>query len=503
MEAMALSRLQWIARARGALPPELCGFRAQRSTGDCLAVVVGTLEQASAFDTLPHESVFSAVRALGVVGNLLAYVQAFLADRKFAVGRATSSPRPVTTGVPQGSVLSPSLFNLTHAPIIECIPKAGRFPVRALVCADDVALYVRGPTSAITEMGRGLQAALDSVAGFLRAIGLQLSSAKSEATMVHPRAAARRHTGRVLIDGVPLSWEPTVSYLGLTIDHRLTWVAAVKRLRAASLRVERAVRRLLARGVLPVCHGLPRMSRVAETLAETGAWPPSLTVDLRALGHIERLSRAPGAGPILSLLRDLPASLAGKMTQLFEHIVADPPAPPPACPPPSLAVPLDAAARIQDDLAGSAAAACIAPSLGIENQCRLPCRASSTTAELVGIYLAADVLEQSPRITRAAILTDSRPALQQLLLEERAPLLAQRVACRLHALQQRGLDLRLQWVPSHVGVAGNEAVDKLARREHDPSTQITQWVSLFDTAPPRRPSCARTPATPSPGGRLH
>ncbi|XP_072145540.1 uncharacterized protein [Dermacentor andersoni] len=513
METMALSRLQWIARARGALPPEQCGFRAHRSTGDCIAVVVGTLEQArrageaafllllldvrSAFDSHPHEWIISAVEALGVVGNLLAYVKAFLANRTFAVrvGRATSSPRPVTTGVPQGSVLSPFLFNLTLAPIIECLPKAGCFPVRAVVYADDVALYVRGPRTAIAEMRRELQEALNSVAGFLRAIGLQMSSTKSEAFMVHPHAATRRHTGRVLVDGVPLSWQPT--WRNIDGDHRR---------------------------VLRMCHGLPRASRVAETLAETGAWPPSLTADLRVLGHIERLSSAPDASPIVSLLRQLPASRVGKMLQLFEAIVADPPAPAPDWPPPSLAVPLDvclelpgvrskhrtplcaimqeAAARIEDDLAGrahlytdgsvledgSAAAACIAPSLAIESQCRLPCRANSTTAELVGIHLAADTLEQSPHIARAAIITDSRPALQQLLLEERAPLLA-----------QRGLDLRLQWVPSHVGVAGNEAVDKLARRAHDHNTPITQRVSSFDTAPLR---IRRELALRHPDGRL-
>ncbi|XP_070384873.1 uncharacterized protein [Dermacentor albipictus] len=336
----------------------------------------------------------------------------------------------------------------------------------------------------MTEMRRGLQAALDSVAGFLRAIGLELSSTK--------KRAVRRLLGR----GQGCAPSFAVSVYGAMALSRVFYALPLCDVRDSLWRaVDRDHRR-----VLRVCHGLPRMSRVAETLAETGAWPPSLTADLRALGHIERLSRAPGTGPILSLIRDLPASRVGKMLQLFTNIVADPPAPPPAWPPPSLAVPLDeAAARIQDDLAGrahlytdgsvledgSAAAACFAPSLALESQCRLPCRANSTIAELVGVHLAADALEQSPHIARAAILTDSRPALQQLLLEERAPLLAQRVACRLHALQQRGLDLRLQWVPSHVGVAGNEAVDKLARRAHDQNTPITQRVSDFDTAPLR------------------
>nr|XP_054921490.1 uncharacterized protein LOC129382122 [Dermacentor andersoni] len=576
MEAMALSRLQWIADARGALPPEQCGFRAHRSTADCIAVVVGTLEQArlqrqaaflllldiqSAFDCLPHDTILSSVRALGVEGRLLAYIEAFLAGRTAAVrvGGTVGSPRPVNCGVPQGSVLSPFLFNLALAPIIECIPKTGRFPVRAVLYADDIALFVRGPPSATAAMRNQLQAALDIVANFLRAIGLRLSSTKSEAILIHPRSV-RRHTGCILVDGVPLPWRLTVRYLGLTIDSRLSWLAAVSRLRAEMRRVESAVRALLARGdgcpssfaaalysavalpkvlyalplcrvsarlwklidgdhrrVLRMCHGLPRSSRIAETLAETGAWPVSLTADLRALGHLERLSRAPDAGPILFLLRSLRQSRVGTVCELFDSLVVDTPPVPPSWPPPHQRAPLhvrlglpgvrskhrtplcavqqEAAARIEDDLGGrthlyadgsvlvdgSAAAACVAPDLGISRQCRLSYRASSTTAELAGLHLAADILEESPHITSAAILCDSRAALQQLLLDERGPPLAQRLACRLHALQS-SCDLRLQWIPSHVGVAGNETADQLARRAHNPSTALTARVSSIDTA---------------------
>ncbi|XP_037561017.1 uncharacterized protein LOC119440151 [Dermacentor silvarum] len=214
-----------------------------------------------------------------------------------------------------------------------------------------------------------------------------------------------------------------------------------------------------------MCHGLPSASRVAETLAEIGAWPVSVTADLRALGHLERLSRAPGAGPMLSYLRELPKSR-------------------------------EAAARIHDDLVGkahlytdgsvrqdgSAAAACVVPHLDVARQCRLSYRASSTTAELVGLHLAADILEESPFLNRVAILCDSRSALRQLLLDERPPPLAQRIACRLHALQQQGCDLWIQWIPSHVGVAGNEAADDLAKRAHDPLSPLLTRFNSFDVA---------------------
>ncbi|KAH7978077.1 hypothetical protein HPB49_004428 [Dermacentor silvarum] len=103
------------------------------------------------------------------------------------------------------------------------------------------------------QMRMRLQAAVDAVGDFLRAIVLRLSAVKSEAIKVQPRAAARRHTGCVFVDGVSLPWRLTVRYLGLIIDHRLTWYPAVKQLRAAMRRVEGAVRALLARDGCPPC----------------------------------------------------------------------------------------------------------------------------------------------------------------------------------------------------------------------------------------------------------
>lgn len=64
---------------------------------------------------------------------------------------------------------------------------------------------------------------LEAVAGFARAISLCISPTKTEVFMVHPRAAASRRTRCVLLDGTLLPWRLAVRYLGLTVDHRLTW----------------------------------------------------------------------------------------------------------------------------------------------------------------------------------------------------------------------------------------------------------------------------------------
>lgn len=151
---------------------------------------------------------------------------------------------------------------------------------------------------------------------------------------------------------------------------------------------------------------------------------------------------------------------------------------------------------MQDDFAGrlhvfsdgsvlqdrSAAAACTAPELGVDKQCRLSYCASSTTAELVGLQLAADLLLESPAVTSAAIFCDSKPALRLLAREERGPPLAQRVAHSLLSLRERGCDVVLQWLPAHVGIAGNEAADELAKRAHSADIPLTDCASSYDSA---------------------
>nr|XP_037286144.1 uncharacterized protein LOC119179175 [Rhipicephalus microplus] len=156
----------------------------------------------------------------------------------------------------------------------------------------------------------------------------------------------------------------------------------------------------------------------------------------------------------------------------------------------------EAAARMYGDLAGRtqvftdefilrdgfAWAACLSPQLDTDRQCRLWYCASSTTAELFGLLLAADLLRKSPAIKSAAIFCDSKPAPSKLSREERGPLLAQRVAHSLLTLQKRGCDLVLQWLPSRVSIAGNEAADELAKRAHPVETPLIEYASSLDSA---------------------
>ena len=70
------------------------------------------LDFRKAFDTVPHKRLLSKLHGYGVQSNLLSWIEDFLSDRSqyVSINGQCSDSVHVSSGVPQGSVLGPSLF---------------------------------------------------------------------------------------------------------------------------------------------------------------------------------------------------------------------------------------------------------------------------------------------------------------------------------------------------------------------------------------------------------
>ena len=95
------------------------------------------LDFAKAFDSVPHKRLLKKLEGYGIRGKLLAWIQDFLQDRKQRViyNDEASDWTQVLSGVPQGSVLGPTLFILYVMDIPEVIKSS------VDMFADDTKLY--------------------------------------------------------------------------------------------------------------------------------------------------------------------------------------------------------------------------------------------------------------------------------------------------------------------------------------------------------------------------
>ena len=119
-----------------ALGHEFIGQRL--AEGLCVRVVLRDVK--SAFDKVWHTGLCVKLLRLNLPPNILALLESFLTGRTARVvsGVAVGMPIPILAGVPQGAILSPTLYNV----YISDVPAPRRHRSKNIVFADDISQIV-------------------------------------------------------------------------------------------------------------------------------------------------------------------------------------------------------------------------------------------------------------------------------------------------------------------------------------------------------------------------
>ena len=216
-----------------ALPDEQFGFRQNYCTTHQLIRLVEQiangfhnkqhtiglfLDVEKAFDKVWHTGLLFKLKHLGVPFYLQDIINSFISDRTYRVkvNSALSQTRTIRAGVPQGSALSPLLFNVYFSDI----PKLG--DSNLALFADDTAIYT---THADINVAKdNIEADVSCFLKWAHQWRIKINPTKTQAkifTLCKPKFPRPLVVNNTIIPW--LASDTPVKYLGVNIDSRLTW----------------------------------------------------------------------------------------------------------------------------------------------------------------------------------------------------------------------------------------------------------------------------------------
>ena len=473
------------------------------------------LDIKGAFDNLDHQAAIRAMHKREMPPLFIKWFSHFLTNRHATVTLCGSSQRrKLCRGTPQGGVLSPIIWNIVFESLLTAMSKY----TFVTGFADDGCIIVTG--SNVTQLGRKLQKALNAAEQWGHENGLQFAPEKSIA--VHFTRAHKPETPPPLyLLQQEIPYQDQVKYLGLTLTKKLNWLPHIKEKTTKAKSLLFAAKRYVERhfGLRPhlVAHIWLTCIRPVLLYA-SHVWAANPTKGIKTLLHkTTRLALLPiahahkgtptagleiihGVTPLHIKAKELAFAAHDRITRflkpswsglgvghlrghLFRLSKLKPE--PPDSNPPDITMHVNwtikakiSATQAPNDLArtqvftdGSKIDGGVGAGISVWQKNReifsksfgLPPYCTVYQAELFAIQKAFAALEHLHIKGAVTVHSDSLSAIQAL----QSPDISS-IQCldTLKAVNRYGRtnDVRIHWIKAHVGHAGNERADELAKK---------------------------------------
>ena len=230
LESLINERLCFHLEQNGSLRPSQGGFRRRLAAVDQVARLEAAVRAAlatksvllavfcdlsNAFDRVWHTGLLYKLSQSGVRGTMLRWLRAYLTGRTFQVQfeGETSDTRDIKSGVPQGAILSPLLFNVMMSDI------PSERGVQVADYADDVAFFTSSHD--ITVATAKMQSQLSEFYSWTKQWGLTLNLTKTKCMLFTNKQTAAIPLS---VNGCNLEFVNQYRYLGVIFDApRLRW----------------------------------------------------------------------------------------------------------------------------------------------------------------------------------------------------------------------------------------------------------------------------------------
>ena len=232
MERLINTRLMWHLEDKKHITPEQAAFRQDRSTEDQITYIAQAIE--GAFQDKKHtlavwidiEKTFDKVWKECLKLKLHQCWENIQMDWTVHAQQESKSPDKATRakreqGVPQGGVLSPTLFLIFIRDILHRMTKN----IQTAIYADDLALWCS--EEYITTANYRLQQALQVIESWARSWLIKVNEKKTTFTIFS--LSNQKHSAHLKLNGQTLHQEDAPTYFGVTLDRRLTWKNQLKK----------------------------------------------------------------------------------------------------------------------------------------------------------------------------------------------------------------------------------------------------------------------------------
>lgn len=209
------------------------GFQKGKSTSDAIFEFLNAVSSAvdgsqytvgafcdlsKAFDCVDHEILIGKLWCYGVRGLALDWIASYLYNRhqKVVISQgAESGFLPVSSGVPQGSILGPLLFLVYINDLPMALPNDSVF-----LYADDTSFVLSHKNK--STLSSSLTTALQNLSSWFNANNFLLNSAKSQFInfFVNNRSSVHSDSAYLSSD---INVVPSAKFLGVVLDSCLTW----------------------------------------------------------------------------------------------------------------------------------------------------------------------------------------------------------------------------------------------------------------------------------------